>query len=266
MKNQLSIITINYNNINGLKNTVQSVINQSWKEFEYIIIDGGSTDGSAEYILGMEEHFSYWICETDNGIYNAMNKGVQRASGNYVYFLNSGDCLVNSSVLENVFVEVENVNGKSDEPNIFLGSTKQNGHEHWFNPPEMVTLYHLYNTALPHQGVFLPKSLAKKFPFNEEFKIVSDWIQSIEILLSGLGNFINLKEQKTIAINEKFGISSTQLMDLEKALYISRNEPLFSIFNTFGILKQTLKNYKRIISSSLFHRFCWKLMCLTFKK
>ena len=75
----LSIITINYNNINGLKRTVESVINQTYKDFEYIIIDGGSTDGSAKYISEMSDKFDYWVSEPDKGIYNAMNKGIRIA-------------------------------------------------------------------------------------------------------------------------------------------------------------------------------------------
>ena len=75
-KIKLSIITINFNNINGLKRTVDRVINQTFKDFEYIIIDGGSTDGSAEYISEMSNHFAFWVSEPDTRIYNAMNKDI----------------------------------------------------------------------------------------------------------------------------------------------------------------------------------------------
>ena len=88
---KLSIITINYNNREGLKKTINSVINQTFRDFEYILIDGGSEDGSKEIILQHEAQFSYWRSEKDHGIYNAMNKGILAAKGDYLLFLNSGD-------------------------------------------------------------------------------------------------------------------------------------------------------------------------------
>lgn len=262
---KLSIITINYNNLSGLKRTIDSVINQTWKEFEYIIIDGGSTDGSAEFLNENKENINYWVSEPDKGIYNAMNKGIKVSNGEYLLFLNSGDWLIDNKVLENVLNEIEKVNGRTDNLTVFLGSTKEDGQEYSFDPPETVTLYYLFKTALPHQAMFLPKYLAQKFPFNEEFNVVSDWIQSIEILLSGLANYKNIESVQIVAINESFGISSTQLMRLERDHYLRVNEHLFSIFYSFDDLKQTYKYQKQIISKTILHRFCWKIMCLTFK-
>jgi glycosyltransferase involved in cell wall biosynthesis len=83
---KLSIITINYNNLEGLKRTVESVVNQTWQEFEYIVIDGGSTDGSTEYIECQSKHFDYWVSEPDTGIYNAMNKVIAVPKGEWLYF------------------------------------------------------------------------------------------------------------------------------------------------------------------------------------
>lgn len=80
---KLSIITINYNNLQGLRNTFQSVISQTWQEFEWIVIDGGSTDGGKELLEEHQEKFSYWVSEPDKGIYNAMNKGISHANGEY---------------------------------------------------------------------------------------------------------------------------------------------------------------------------------------
>ena len=96
---KFSIITINYNNLEGLKRTVESVVNQTWQEFEYIVIDGGSTDGSAVYIESQKDKFDYWVSEPDKGIYNAMNKGIKVATGEYLLFLNSGDELIDIEAL-----------------------------------------------------------------------------------------------------------------------------------------------------------------------
>ena len=99
----LTIITINYNNAAGLEKTMQSVLTQTCGDFEYIVVDGGSKDGSTDVIKRFEKGFGgrlCWTSEPDNGIYNAMNKGIVKASGEYLEFLNSGDCLVDDNVVE----------------------------------------------------------------------------------------------------------------------------------------------------------------------
>src|SRR5690606_20733259 len=95
----LTIITINLNNLEGLKTTIESVLSQTWQEFEYIVIDGGSTDGGKEYIESQKTHLNYWVSEPDKGIYNAMNKGILKSSGKYLLFLNSGDHLYDNQSL-----------------------------------------------------------------------------------------------------------------------------------------------------------------------
>ena len=91
---KISIITINYNNCEGLRRTIESVVNQTCRDFEYIIIDGGSTDGSVDVIKRYADNIDYWVSEPDKGIYNAMNKGIRMATGDYVQILNSGDMFV----------------------------------------------------------------------------------------------------------------------------------------------------------------------------
>ena len=100
---KLSIVTINLNNVAGLHETIISVLNQSSADLEYIIIDGGSTDGSAELIKEYSDRIYYWVSEPDSGIYNAMNKGIRKASGEYLLFLNSGDALASDNIVEEVF-------------------------------------------------------------------------------------------------------------------------------------------------------------------
>ena len=99
---QISIITINYNNASGLEKTIRSVVEQTYNEYEYIIIDGASSDKSKEVIQEYQRYIDFWCSEKDSGIYNAMNKGIQKASGEYLLFLNSGDVLNNSAVLADI--------------------------------------------------------------------------------------------------------------------------------------------------------------------
>ena len=97
-----SIITINYNNADGLRRTIESVVSQTFDDYEYVIIDGGSTDGSVDVIKEYENKISYWVSEKDGGIYNAMNKGVKASNGEYLIFMNSGDVFYRDKVLEDI--------------------------------------------------------------------------------------------------------------------------------------------------------------------
>lgn len=100
---QLSIITINRNNAAGLRRTIESVVSQTaFNQIEYIVIDGASTDGSKEVIMEFADKLTYWISEPDTGIYNAMNKGIKVATGEYCQFLNSGDWLAENKVIEDM--------------------------------------------------------------------------------------------------------------------------------------------------------------------
>ena len=94
-KPTLSIITVNLNNCDGLQKTIDSVVGQTFTDYEWIVIDGGSMDGSRELIEQYADCLAYWCSEPDNGIYNAMNKGISRATGEWLLFLNSGDSLFN---------------------------------------------------------------------------------------------------------------------------------------------------------------------------
>ena len=90
-KYKLSIITVNYNNVKGLVDTIESIVNQTNNDFEYIIIDGGSMDGSVDVIKRYIDKIDYWVSVKDHGIYHAMNKGFKVASWDYCIFMNSGD-------------------------------------------------------------------------------------------------------------------------------------------------------------------------------
>lgn len=100
---KLSIITVNLNNLEGLKKTYDSVVCQTFTDYEWLVIDGGSTDGSREFIEQHQDKFAYWCSEPDKGIFNAMNKGIVRAKGEYLNFMNSGDCFACEETVAEVF-------------------------------------------------------------------------------------------------------------------------------------------------------------------
>lgn len=174
-----SVITINYNNCNGLRHTIESVVNQTFRNFEYIVVDGGSTDGSVEVIKEYETNINYWISEPDGGIYNAMNKGIAQAHGEYCIFMNSGDFFYNNSVMK--LVEESPI-----QEDIVVGKVVVNDKGKLISPPPAsgeLTLYHLYSGSIPHQGSFIRTNLLRKYPYDENLKISSDWKFFVQVLI-----------------------------------------------------------------------------------
>lgn len=175
---KLSIITINYNNASGLEDTIKSVITQTWQDFEYIVIDGGSTDGSKEIIQSYTDKISYWVSESDKGIYNAMNKGILKAKGEYLLFLNSGDTLYNRDVLNNIFATPY-------DQDIIYGNMHRvfpDGTTDIANMPFHMSIPYLLSATLAHPVTFIKRSLFQKYGlYREDLKIVSDWAFFVKI-------------------------------------------------------------------------------------
>ena len=150
----LSIITVNFNNAVGLKKTVQSVLGQDFKNWEYLIIDGGSTDGSKEIIEANAASLSHWVSEPDEGIYHAMNKGIAKAEGEYLLFLNSGDFLADTTALSR-FIGHQGFTGDIIYGDYLFaeGSKKY--------PDELYPAYFM-KTSLPHQSTLFKASVFDK--------------------------------------------------------------------------------------------------------
>lgn len=172
---KLSIITINYNNRTGLERTLQSVENQNTRDFEHVIIDGASTDGSAEDIRKYAENKPnvIWVSEPDSGIYNAMNKGAKLASGEYLLFLNSGDDLYSSHVVQDFNkseINCDLVQGYMMYVDPHTGK-KEISHTGCGN---QITLSEFFEKSLPHPATFITRKLQLSSLYNENYKIVSD--------------------------------------------------------------------------------------------
>ncbi len=171
---KLSIITVNYNNRKGLKKTISSVLNQTFTNFEYIIIDGGSSDGSTVEIELVAENLAYWASEPDKGIFNAMNKGINKATGEYCLFMNSGDCFTNNEILNTVF------SAPFSEDIVFADTICVNMR---LTYPNKISLGYLISKSLPHQSTLIKKSLFEKVGlYNENNKIISDWEFSLKAI------------------------------------------------------------------------------------
>lgn len=170
---KLSIITINLNNRDGLKSTIESVIRQSYTSYEFIVIDGASTDGSVDIIKAFEGNISYWVSEQDGGIYEAMNKGIDKASGDYLHFLNSGDCYSSAVTLDRFFSY--SFHEDLVYCNLVLLPLIKGESNQVFKYPERLTMSYLYENTLGHQATFIKRTLFDKGKYNEEYKIISDW-------------------------------------------------------------------------------------------
>lgn len=174
---KITIITINFNNRYGLEKTIRSVVCQSCHNYEYVIIDGGSTDGSVDVIKKYVDNIDYWVSERDKGIYHAMNKGIDKANGEYCLFLNSGDTLYDSEVIRNVCPQLE--------ADIVVGGICKgtSGYVKRLKLTEpLVMLDFWFENPIPHQSTFIKSEVCRQLYYDESLKIVGDlkfFIQAI---------------------------------------------------------------------------------------
>ena len=234
----LSIITINYNNIIGLKKTIDSVITQTSNDFEWIIIDGGSTDGSKKLIDDYSGFISYSVSEPDNGIYNAMNKGIYASHGKYILFLNSGDSLFERDTIKKVLPYLT-------DQDIYVGRILSEGktnesfdEQSDYSP--MGILNKLTFTWIPHQASFFKRTIFDEYGFyREDIKIVSDWWFYFYSLVLGKASIISIPH--TIAIYDTTGVSTNRFTALDEQEKLLQEYPSIKTYYHF------YKNNKEII-------------------
>lgn len=205
----LSIITVNYNDAEGLERTIKSVISQTFKGYEFIVIDGGSTDGSVDVIKKYENHIDFWMSEPDGGIYAGMNKGISHANGLFCNFMNSGDSYYNEKTLETIMK-------KGYNEDIIVGDAVfyHNGSFTDSRPDRNISLYHLFSASLPHQASFVKIDLLKKYLYDESLKIVSDWKFFLQAIIIDNCSFRYI--DVIVAKYDQNGISSTKQEEMKK--------------------------------------------------
>jgi glycosyltransferase involved in cell wall biosynthesis len=200
---RLSIITINLNNSDGIRKTIESVVNQTFTDYEFVVIDGGSTDGSVDVIKEYKEKIAYWISEPDKGIYNAMNKGILHAGGEYLQFLNSGDCLHDENTLAIVFEKPRT----ADIIYGHLNNVYEKGNRVHKVPEEcQISLIYFFNNTLAHPSVFFARRLFENGMYDETYRIGADKKFLIEKIIFQDCTLQNLDEV-IVNFNTK-GISS----------------------------------------------------------
>lgn len=256
----LTIITINWNNERGLEKTIQSVLSQTFGDFEYIIVDGASSDGSVEIIRKYAGHFGprlKWVSESDEGIYNAMNKGIGIATGTYLEFLNSGDVLVSKDVLGVVSKSLQT----NSFPSILYGNTLKDMsnssivRDKCFAGKDM-TLLGFYEGTLNHSPAFIRRSLFEKYGlYDDTLKIVSDWKWYLKAIVFG--------EEKPVYVDidvtlfDMTGISETnkELDKTERRQVLTEMVPktILSDYDQWSFPIDQMKRLKR-------HTWAYKLV------
>lgn len=213
-----SIITVNLNNAGGLEDTIKSVINQTCHNYEFLIIDGGSSDNSQAIIEQYNSHIDYWVSEPDKGIFNAMNKGIIASNGDFLIFMNSGDCFYNEKVLEDSikYLGTDFVIGevKRKDANTIMNYELSN-----------ISMMTFYTGAIPHQATFHKRSLFHDTLYDEKLKISSDWKFFFQKII--LENASYTLMPVVVSFYDTTGIShtNTDLAEKERNQIISESLP-----------------------------------------
>lgn len=218
---KISIITINLNNQKGLLRTIQSVLSQIWQDFEYIIIDGASHDGSLDLIEQHQKHLTYWVSEPDNGIYHAMNKAIVNATGDFCLFMNSGDYFFTDESLKSAQKHLS-------ESKIYYFNYHNTLHSHPTILPHEKDLSFAFflHSNLCHQAIFYPrKTLIEQNLFREHFQIISDWALNIDLIMNNKIAFKHINE--TLTHYDGYGLSNQpdckRKMTEERTAFLQEN-------------------------------------------
>lgn len=223
--NKISIITVNRNNAEGLERTIKSVIEQTYADYEFIVIDGASTDNSVDIIKEHSSKISFWISEKDSGIFNAMNKGIKNATGDYCYFLNSADIFASNNVLDQIFKT-------HTYTNPFINGNQVNDFGNYTQKVPCLnrelTLFDFYWGTIKHQATFIRRDLFDIYGlYDEKLKITSDWKFFLQTI--GLHNEQPLFVDVDIVLFEWNGLSTSPRLTAthvaERALVIDECVP-----------------------------------------
>lgn len=267
----LSIISINSNNSIGLRRTIESVIDQTSTDFEYLIIDGGSIDSSLDLIKTYVDKITWWVSEPDTGIYHAMNKGILKATGEYCLFLNSGDFLIDENVIRDFYKasfneDIISGNACADDGRrtVWESARKKDLNFNFF-----------YENSLPHRSTFIKRDLFTVYGlYNENYQIVSDWEFFLKRLLIDHCTYAHF--DRPITLFDINGISSRPemrpLQEKEKEDVFRTILPSFiyesfkEVWNEVTVLKSHEAEYREYMTLKHGKFSCFLRLLLFLKK
>lgn len=232
----ISVVTVSYNAVSTIEQTILSVINQTYSDIEYIIIDGGSTDGTVDVIKKYADRISYWVSEPDNGVYAAMNKGAKVASGEWINYMNAGDSFARDNVLcalfdTNLSEDIGIVFGNT----IFVRGNNRKVMRYGVDP---------HHKVMPscHQSIFCKRSLLLKYPFDLTFKIAADYNFFYQLYKANVQRkYVNIIVSVYDAMN---GISSRhEWIARKEMLKIENGSCIYYVKSLFLYIKLTIKKF-----------------------
>ena len=223
---EVSIITVCLNDKIGLEKTIQSVLSQTFYDFEFIIVDGASTDGSQDVLKKHSSRITNWVSEKDNGIYDAMNKGISKSKGRYYLFLNAGDFLANENVIEEFYKW-----GRGED--IVYGDMilkKKNNEELLMKSPEHVSIRRMLTDTIWHPVSFIKRELFELYGlYDLKYKIVADYEFFVRTIVKEKVTTFHIPI--VVSVFDDSGISSN--MNHRDALIKERNHVQDLYFNRF---------------------------------
>lgn len=248
---------------------MKSVLSQTFTEYEYVIVDGASKDGSVEVVQRYAPAFGNrikWISEPDKGIYNAMNKGIRMASGEYVEFLNSGDCLASADVVSRMYAALE----EKGKPSILYGNMLKDMPDGTILRDKCfagqdISFLGFYTGTLNHSPAYIQRSLFDKYGmYDESLKIVSDWKWYLQSVVFG--------EEKPVYVDfdvtlfDMGGISETnKSLDKEERRTVLESLIPSSVLSDYDRWAFPIDQMKRLKRHPWAYRIVWFLERCLFK-
>lgn len=226
----LSVITIVFNNVRDIERTMQSVLSQSYPYIEYLVIDGASTDGTKEVIEGYKDSLACYRSEPDKGIYDAMNKGLALATGDYVLFMNSGDEIYDPETVSAVFAS-------ADDADIYYGETEMYN-ENWDSlgqrrhkaPEKFSWRSFKYGMSISHQAVYIKRAITDPYDLRYKYSADIDWI-------------IKAAKKADMIVNTRRYVAKYLVGGISKQKHLDSLKERFHIFSKYyGVIPNVLNH------------------------
>lgn len=240
---RISVITVTFNAISMLKKTVHSVLEQEGADIEYIIIDGGSVDGTKYYLESIEDTRVSFVSEKDEGIYDAMNKGIKMVSGQYIMFMNAGDVFFDKNVIRDIVLEID------DNTSVLYGNAMdvyENIVKENIYPSKLSEFYFLRGNGICHQVMATRTDLLQLYGFNTNYRICADKDFVIKLFVKG---YLFKHIDRIICFYDRSGISSSE--NSKRILLSETKEMLFEYFPIKARFMELMRKVKKKIQYGL---------------